>query len=133
MYRDEPRWGDANPGRAVFALVGDMATATQIVKCATRLHISAKNFDNAERMIKQAALERPSLVLLDLEKREAEVFRVLKELRENADLKGIPAVGFVTQAKVMVKPEAEKAGCARVYMKTEFNRGLPGLIARYAV
>ena len=119
--------------RSVFALVADMATATQIVKCAAGLHIGVKNFDNAEKLVTQVAIERPFLVILDLEKREAEAFRALNELRKNADLKSIPAVGFVTQAKVMVKPEAEKAGCFRVYMKTEFGRELPDLIARYAV
>lgn len=119
--------------RSVFALVADMATATHIVKCAAGLHIGVRNFDSAEKLVAQAAIERPFLVILDLEKREAEAFRALNELHKNADLKDVPAVGFVTQAKVMVKPEAEKAGCFRVYMKTEFGRELPDLIARYAV
>ena len=119
--------------RGVFALVGDMTTATQIVKCAARLHIGVRNFDRAEKLVTQAKSERPFLVILDLEKCEAEAFRVLNELHKNADLKGVPAVGFVTQAKVMVKPEAEKAGCFRVYMKTEFGRELTNLISRYAV
>ena len=125
--------GAVKARRGVFALVADMATATQIVKCAAGLHIGVRNFDNAEKLVAQAAIERPFLVILDLEKREAEAFRALNELHKNADLKGIPAVGFVTQAKVMVKPEAEKAGCFRVYMKTEFGRELPDLIARYAI
>ena len=119
--------------RSVFALVVDMVAATQIVKCAAGLHIGVRNFDSAERLVAQASIERPFLVILDFEKREAEAFRVLNELHKNADLKSTPAVGFVTQAKVMVKPEAEKAGCFRVYMKTEFGRELPDLIARYAV
>ena len=119
--------------RGVFALVADMKAATQIVKCAAGLHIGVRNFDNAEKLVAQAAIERPFLVILDFEKREAEAFRALNELHKNADLKSIPAVGFVTQEKVMVKPEAEKAGCFRVYMKTEFGRELPDLIARYAV
>ena len=125
--------GAVKTRRSVFALVADMATATQIVKCAAGLHIGVRNFDSAEKLVTQSAVERPFLVILDLEKREAEAFRVLNELRHHADLKSIPAVGFVTQAKVMVKPEAEKAGCFRVYMKTEFGRELSDLIARYAV
>ena len=133
MSRDTPGWGAIKTRRGVFALVADMVTATQIVKCAAGLHIGVRNFDSAEKLVAQAAIERPFLVILDLEKREAEAFRALNELHKNADLKGIPAVGFVTQAKVMVKPEAEKAGCFRVYMKTEFGRELPDLIARYAV
>jgi hypothetical protein len=119
--------------RSVFALVADMAAATQIVKCAAGLHIGVRNFDSAEKLVAQAVIERPFLVILDLEKREAEAFRVLNELHKNADLKSVPAVGYVTQEKVMVKPEAEKAGCFRVYLKTEFGRELPDLIARYAV
>jgi DNA-binding NtrC family response regulator len=133
MDRDALDLGALKTRRGVFALVADMATATQIVKCAAGLHIGVRNFDNAEKLVAQAAAERPFLVILDFEKREAEAFRALNELHKNADLKSTPAVGFVTQAKVMVKPEAEKAGCFRVYMKTEFGRELPDLIARYAV
>ncbi len=133
MSHDALGLGAINARRGVFALVADMATATQIVKCAAGLHIGVRNFDSAEKLVAQAAIERPFLVILDFEKREAEAFRALNELHKNADLKSTPAVGFVTQAKVMVKPEAEKAGCFRVYMKTEFGRELPDLIARYAV
>jgi DNA-binding NtrC family response regulator len=133
MSRDALGFGAVKTRRSVFALVADMAAATQIVKCAAGLHVGVRNFDSAEKLVGQAAIERPFLVILDFEKREAEAFKVLNELHKNADLKSTPAVGFVTQAKVMVKPEAEKAGCFRVYMKTEFGRELPDLIARYAV
>jgi len=133
MNRDALGWGSLQTRRSVFALVADMDAATQIAKCATGLRVGVRNFDHAEKLVTQAASERPFLLILDLEKREADAFRVLNELHKNADLKGIPAVGFVTQAKGMVKPEAEKAGCSRVYMKTEFGRELPDLIARYAV
>lgn len=133
MHRDGLSLGAIKGRRSVFALVGDMAAATQIVKCGAGLHIGVRNFDRAEKLVGQAVAERPFLVILDLEKCEAEGFRALNELRKNADLKGIPVVGFVTQAKGMLKPEAEKAGCSRVYMKTEFGRELPNLIARYAV
>lgn len=133
MSRDALGFGAIKTHQGVFALVGDMAAATQIAKCAAGLHVAVRNFDKAERLVTQAKHERPFLVILDLEKCEAEAFRALKELHENADLKSVPAVGFVTQAKVMVKPEAEKAGCSRVYMKTEFGRELPDLISRYAV
>jgi DNA-binding NtrC family response regulator len=133
MSRDALGFGAVKTKRSVFALVADMAAATQIAKCAAGLHVGVRNFDSAEKLVGQAAIERPFLVILDFEKREAEAFKVLNELHKNADLKSTPAVGFVTQAKVMVKPEAEKAGCFRVYMKTEFGRELPDLIARYAV
>ena len=125
--------GALSAKRSVFALVADMAAATQIVKCAAALHVGVRNFDRAGKLVAEAAMAKPFLVILDFEKCEAEAFRALNELRNNADLRGVPTMGFVTQSKVMVKPEAEKAGCSRVYMKTEFGRQLPDLIARYAV
>jgi len=132
MNHDALGLGAVKARRGVFSLVGDMKAATQIVKAAVRLHVGVKNFDRAEKLVAQAMSERPFLIVLDFEKCEAEAFQALKELHENADLKGVPSVGFLTQEKVMVKPEAEKAGCSRVYMKTEFGRELPDLIARYA-
>ena len=130
---DAWEYGVTKTKRFVYSLVGDMATATHIVKCAARLHVGVRNFDKAEDLMAQVSRERPCLIILDLEKNEAESFRALKELRGNADLKGVPTMGVVTQEKVMIKPEAEKAGCFRVYMKTEFGRELPDLISRYAV
>ena len=133
MSREAMGLGVIRTPRSVFALVADMATATHIVKCASGLHVGVRNFDTAEKLVGQAAVEKPFLVILDFEKREGEAFRALNELHHNADLKGVPVVGFVTQVKVATKSEAEKAGCLRVYMKTEFGRELPDLIARYAV
>lgn len=133
MSREALIYGRAAAGKVLYALVRDMATASRIVKNANALHIMARNFDRAQTLVEHAAKEKPYLVILDLETCEAEAFRVLKELHENADLKGVPAVGVVTQEKAMVKPEAEKAGCLRVYLKTQFIKELPDLIARYAV
>ena len=126
-------YGVGKPGRVLYALVRDMAAASRIAKSAGALHVAARNFDRARTLLDHAMKEKPCLVVLDFETCEVEAFQVLKELSENADLKGVSAVGVVTQAKAMVKPEAEKAGCLRVYLKTEFGRELPDLIARYAV
>lgn len=120
------------PGGIVYGLVRDMAAAAQIVKCATRFGLKARNFDRAENLVGNVRAEKPFLVILDFEHCEVEAYKVLKELRENADSKGVPLVGFVTQSRAAVKGEAERAGCDRVYMKTEFGRQLPDFIMRYA-
>lgn len=133
MSREALMCGGKRAGGVLYALVRDMVAASRIVKSTGMLHIVARNFDRAQTLLEHAKKEKPFLVILDLETCEVEAFQVLKELRESADLKGVPAVGVVTQAKAMVKPEAEKAGCLRVYLKTEFSRELPDLIARYAV
>ncbi|HOW59484.1 MAG TPA: hypothetical protein PLO78_07155 [Candidatus Omnitrophota bacterium] len=133
MNRDALNYGAIRQEKVIHSLVGDMATATHIVKTSGSLHVAARNFDRAATLLENAGREKPFLVILDFEKCEAEAFQTLNMLRQCADLKSIPVVGFLNQAKGMMKPEAEKAGCFRVYLKTEFCRELPDLIARYAV
>jgi DNA-binding response OmpR family regulator len=132
MSRKEMEPIVAKPGAVVYALVKDMNVAVQVVKCASRFGLKARNFDKADKLLESASTEKPFLVVLDFEHCEAEAYKTLKNLRENADSKGVPLVGFVTQARSAVKSEAEAAGCDRVYFKTEFNRELPNFIMRYA-
>ena len=120
------------PGAIVYALLRDMATAIKIVKCAAQFGLVARNFDKAEAVIESARSKKPFLIILDFEHCEAEAYKTLKEFQKNADLKSVPFVGFVTKSREAVKGEAERAGCDRVYMKTEFDRELPNLMTRYA-
>lgn len=124
--------GLVRTGSVVYGLVRDMTVAAQIVKCSGRFGLLARNFDKAEKVIDNARTEKPFLVILDLEHCEVESYKVLKEMRGNADSRGVPLIGFVTQSRVAVKGEAERAGCDRVYMKTEFIRELPNFMTRYA-
>ena len=118
--------------RAVMALVGGMDLASKIAKSARLHHLSVRNFDKSERLLAAALGEVPAVVLLDFEAREAEAFKFLKALRENAVLKRAAVVGFVSSVKRDVKREAENAGCLRVYLKTEFLAGLDDIWLRYA-
>ncbi|MFZ5801866.1 MAG: hypothetical protein ACOY3K_01970 [Candidatus Omnitrophota bacterium] len=118
--------------RFVFALVKDMVFAGKLAEQAALHHLTLRNFDRPERLVEQTKGERPSLVLVDLDRAEAEAFRLLKTLRADADLKGIPVIGCVSQAKRDLKAEAEFAGCLRVYFKTEFFKTISDIMIRYA-
>ena len=94
--------------------------------------VSVHNFDNAPALIGQLREKKPFLVILDWDTREADAFKVLKELASNADLKGVVVVGYVSGSRENLKQEAQRAGCHRVYGKTELTRDLEHLLARYA-
>ncbi|MDD5217452.1 MAG: hypothetical protein PHN49_04305 [Candidatus Omnitrophica bacterium] len=117
--------------RVIFVLVSHMALAMRIVQVVKEHHLNVRNFDKADRMVESARLERPAFAILDYDDCEAEAFKVLKAFASDAVLKTIPVVGFVSQSKVMVKTEAERAGCLRVYLKTDFMRSFDDLILRY--
>lgn len=119
-------------GGAVYALVANILMATRIAQAAKHCHLSVHNFDKAAALMTHALQKAPILVVLDWDACEAEAFKVLKEMGTNADLKGVPVIGFISQSKAVVKEEARRAGCHRVYTKTEFQQELEMLLTRYA-
>ena len=119
-------------GGVVFGLVADLLMATRIAKAAKQCHLGVHNFDNAGALISHVREKKPVLIILDWDTREAEAFKVLKELSLYADLKSVATVGYVSGSRESLKQEAQRAGCHRVYGKTEITRDLEYLLARYA-
>jgi len=119
-------------GGAVFGLVSDLLTASKIAQSAKHHHLGVHNFDRAKPLMEHAEQKPPVFVILDWDGCEAEAFQLLKDLGASASLKKIPTVGFVSQAKINLREEAQAAGCDRVYPKTEFLKSLDDLLVRYA-
>ena len=117
--------------RWLCGLVADMQLATRLAKTAKEHHVGIRNIDKSEALIQWAIQVKPSLVILDFEKCEAEAFKTLKGFKERDDLKKTAIVGFMVQQKSDIQREAEAAGCLRVYGKTELIRTLDDLILRY--
>lgn len=116
----------------VFGLSANLNMATKLAQSAKICAASSHNFDRAESLITRMKSDKPLLIVLDIDTCEAEAFKVLKELRGNAEFKSVSAVGFVSAGvKTPVKDEAQRAGCHRVYTKTEFIRDMDLIIARY--
>lgn len=123
----------AAAGGTVYGLVSNLLFATKIAQSAKHCHLAVHNFDKAEPLLEHARKKPPALIILDWDGCEAEAFKVLKELKASADLKGVPSVGYLSHIKTALKEEAERAGCHRVYSKSEFTRTLDDLLMRYAL
>ena len=119
-------------GGAVFGLVSNLLMASKIAQSAKHCHLAVHNFDKSAPLVEHAKQKLPILIILDWDGCEAEAFKVLKELGGNADLKGVASVGYLSQMKTGLVDEARKAGCHRVYTKSEFTRDLENILARYA-
>lgn len=126
----DPR-GTGLHGGAVFGLVSNLLFASKIAQSAKHQHLGAHNFDKGDSLLEHARAKRPRLVILDWDGCEREAFKLLKVFREDAALKTIPVVGYLSHTKMDLKKEAETAGCLRVYTKSEFTRVLDDLLIRY--
>ncbi len=119
-------------GGIICGLLSNILAATRVAKAAKHHQFGVHNFDKSDALLKQMKEKRPSLVILDWDGCEAESFKFLNELRKSADLKGVGVIGFASGAKQALKEEAQRAGCQRVYSKTEFMNQLEDLVARWA-
>lgn len=118
-------------GGAVYGLISNLLFASKIAQSAKHAHLGVHNFDKAEPLIEHAKLKPPLITILDWDGCEAEAFKLLKVFQQNADLKRIPVVGYLSHVKSDLKEEAERAGCPRVYFKSEFTRLLDDILLRY--
>lgn len=61
--------------------------------------------------IERAALERPDLILLDIQLPRMDGYAVARELRANAELAGVPIVAVTSYAMAGDRDKALAAGC----------------------
>ncbi|MBI3314100.1 MAG: response regulator [Candidatus Omnitrophica bacterium] len=129
----EGSYGSAIPHSGiVYGLLKDVLLATKIAQSAKHAHLAVHHFDEAAPLVEHVRKKIPFLIILDWDTCEAEAYKALKELRQNADFKTVPVVGFVSQSKRATQEEAQRSGCDRVYFKSEFVKHLDDLWVRYA-
>lgn len=116
----------------VLSLLSNMGLAEKLTQVMQKHHLRVQHFDRAASLVEQARKNRPYFILFDFDTREAEAFEALKTFRFDADLKGVPVIGYVSQAKRSVQEEARQAGCLKVLLKTEFFKSLDDLIVRFS-
>lgn len=117
----------------VLGLVSAVPVASRIAKAAKACGLDVHNSSRSEALLQRLASAKVVLILLDFDGCEAEAFTLLQSMKKNAAAPRIPVFGFVSQSKTNVKEEAQRAGCDRVYFKTEFLSDLDNLLARSAL
>lgn len=124
---------EPHSGGLIYGLLKDLLMATKIAHAARHCHLAAHNFDHSEPLVSHLKQRKPVLIIFDWDACESEAYKVLKEMNQNADFKSVANIGYVTGVKTVLREEAQRAGCHRVYHKTEFVHELDLILARYAV
>lgn len=104
--------------------------ATRVARDAKALYFEAFQSDRIEALWALAAERKVLLVILDWDHCEAECFKLLEKMRREESWKAVPVVGYLSQEKTALREEARKAGCDRVYGKSEFFKNLNDILMR---
>ena len=115
----------------LYALVGNLFFATKIVKAAQAVGLEVRAFDSADRLLEASREKTPSVVVMDCEGLEKEVFRLLDKFRSEEALSSIPRIGYLSHTAQDLKREMREAGCMQVYTKSELTKEMENILARY--
>ena len=114
-----------------MVLTTDIMMAEKIVKTAKIHHHAVRNYDQSERLIQALRENRPTLIVLDWDTREAEAYGLLKWIVSADDYRGVPVIGFSSRTGSGIQDEARRAGCDRVYPKAAFVKNIGEFLVRY--
>ena len=128
----DPLLRDPSNAGYVVGLIKEMFLAGKITQAARLNALNVHLFDHADDLRPFMQTHKICFCILDWDHLEAESFKFLNALKDFADLKRVPVIGYLSQAKQDLMELAKRAGCDRVYGKTEFHRSLNDFMMRYA-
>ena len=117
--------------KSVLVAVDDLFFSTKISETAKQLGIPLLFARSQDEVIARALTEKPALLIIDLNSNRCQPVETILQIKEDADLRHIPVVGFLSHVQADLKVRATMAGCDRVLPRSVFTTHLPKILAEY--
>ncbi len=117
--------------QSVLVAVDDLFFSSKITETARQLGIPLLFARSQDEVIARALSEKPALLIVDLNSTRCNPLETIGQIKEDADLRHIPIVGFLSHIQVDLKVKATMAGCDRVLPRSVFTAHLPEILAEY--
>ncbi|MBI3780208.1 MAG: hypothetical protein HY278_03990 [candidate division NC10 bacterium] len=115
----------------VLVAVDDLFFVSKITETARQLGISLLFARTQDEVIARALSEKPALLIIDLNSARCNPIETIGQIKEDADLRHIPIVGFLSHVQADLKVKASMAGCDRVMPRSVFTAQLPKILSEY--
>ena len=117
--------------RTVLVAVDDLFFSSKISETARQLGISLLFARSQDEIIARALSEKPALLIVDLNSTRCNPVETIGQIKDDADLRHIPIVGFLSHVQADLKVKATMAGCDRVMPRSVFAAHLPKILGEY--
>jgi CheY-like chemotaxis protein len=114
--------------RRVLAAVEDLLFKSKILETADALGVEAFFPRSAKKLVEQATVSPPDLLVLDLNSTRFEPLMLLERLKSGEATRDVPIVGFLSHVQKDLAVAARESGCDRVMARSAFTRDLPQII-----
>jgi CheY-like chemotaxis protein len=115
----------------VLVAVDDLFFSSKISETAKHLGIPLVFARSQDEVIARALTEKPALLIVDLNSTRCQPVETILQIKEDADLRHIPVVGFLSHVQADLKVRATMAGCDRVLPRSVFTTHLPEILTEY--
>lgn len=113
----------------ILVLADDLLFRSKISTAAKALGVVVKAATTPDAALERARVDRPTLVLLDLDGERPAPFDVLRRLSEDAELRHLPTLGFVSHVHADRVKQARALGIGTVLARSAFVAELPTILA----
>lgn len=116
----------------VLVAVDDLFFMSKISETARQLGVPLLFARGQDEVIARALSEKPALLIVDLNSTRCSPIETIGQIKEDADLRHIPIVGFLSHVQGDLKVRATMVGCDRVLPRSVFAAHLAKILSEYA-
>lgn len=114
--------------QTVIAAVDDMLFASKIRATAESLGVSVRFARNQEAVLTAVREGSADLIVIDLQSQKIDALGLVKELKEDQQLRKIPVVGFFSHVLAELQQKAIAAGVDKVVPRSVFSRDIAKIL-----
>ena len=116
----------------ILVVADDLLFRSKISTAAKALGVAVRAATTPDAAIERAREDKPTLVLLDLDGQRPAPFEVLRRFGEDAELRQLQTVGFVSHVHADLVRQARALGIGAVLARSAFVGELSNILAPHA-
>ena len=117
--------------KKVLAVVSDLFFSVKINDAAKRAGMTVE-FVKDEHDVLIKAKAKPSLIIFDLNFESVDPLGLITKLKNNAELKDISVIGYLSHVQGELKQKAHETGCDMVLARSAFSQNLQQILKRHS-
>lgn len=119
------------PNKKVLALVSDLMFTVKINEVAKRSGLQVEYARSDEEFLEKAK-SLPALAIMDLNISTASPVELITKIKDDAEMKAISVMCYVSHVQVDLKQQAQDAGADIVLARSAFSTNLPQILKRHS-
>lgn len=114
----------------ILAILDDLMFMSKIKLAASQVGVPVGFARSADRALAEMRKNLPTLVILDLNNPRTDPLGTVAAMKADAELAGVPTLGFVSHVDTVTIDAARQAGVGDVLARSAFAQRLPEILAR---